>query len=68
MSLPAGCAYCLESMRLRQPGSMRGDRLVGKEHELLDQPVGHVPLGGDDRLDEPLVIQDELRFLEVEVD
>ena len=43
-------------------------RLVGDEHELLDDPVGDAPLGGDDLLHHPLVVEDDRRLLEVEVD
>ena len=45
-----------------------GDGLVGHQHELFDQPMRHVAFERDDRLDHPLVVQDDLRFLEVEVD
>ncbi len=31
---------------------MRGDRFVGEQHELLDEPVRDVPLRRDDRLDQ----------------
>ena len=44
------------------------DRLVGDQHELLDQPMRDVALGRDDRLDHPLVVEDDLGFLQVEVD
>ena len=43
-------------------------RFVGDEHELLDEPVRHVALERDDRLDHPFVVQHDLRFLQVEVD
>ncbi len=42
-------------------------RFVGYEHELLDNPVGDVALERDDRFDHPLVVQDDFRFLEVEI-
>ncbi len=45
-----------------------GDGLVGHQHELLDQPMGHVPFERDDRLDHPFVIQDNLGLLQIEVD
>jgi len=45
-----------------------GNGLVGQEHELLDQPVRDVALGGDDRLDLPVLGQDHLRLGQVEVD
>ena len=47
---------------------MRGDGLVGEQHELFDQPMRDVALGGDDLLDHPLVVEHDLRLLEVEVD
>ena len=43
-------------------------RLVGEQHELLDDAVRDVPLGGDDRLDPPLLVEHDLRLVEVEVD
>ncbi len=43
-------------------------RFIGDEHEFLDDPVRHVALERNDRLDHPLVVQNDLRFLEVEVD
>ena len=47
---------------------MLRDRLVGDEHELLDEPVRDVALERDDLLDHPLVVEDDLRLLQVEVD
>ena len=44
------------------------DGLVGEQHELLDEPVRDVALGGDDRFDHPLVVEDDLRLLQIEVD
>ena len=43
-------------------------RLVGEQHELLDDPVGDVPLGGDDRLDLSGLVEHDLCLVEVEVD
>ena len=47
---------------------MRGDGLVREQHELFDEPVRDVALGGDDFLDHPLVVEHDLRLLEIEVD
>src|SRR5262245_21704085 len=44
-----------------------GNRLVCEEHEFLDQPVRHVSFEGRDRLDASGVIDDDLRFVEIEV-
>ena len=41
---------------------------VRRKHELFDDLVRDVPLGGDDVLDHPLIVQDDFRLLEVEVD
>ena len=43
-------------------------RLVGEQHELLDDPVRDVPLRRDDRLDLPRLVEHDLGFVEVEVD
>ena len=42
--------------------------LVGRQHELLDQPVGDVARLGDDADDEPGVVEDDVGVREVEVD
>ena len=44
------------------------DGLVGRQHELLDQPVRQVAFRGDDCLHAALVIHQELRLGQVEVD
>ena len=46
---------------------MCGDGLVGEQHELFDQAMRDVALGGDDLLHHPLVVEHDLRLLEVEV-
>jgi hypothetical protein len=43
-------------------------RLVGDEHELFDDAVRHVSLGGDNLLDHPFVVQHDFRLFQVEVD
>ena len=47
---------------------MLRDGLVGDQHELLDEAVRDVALGGDDRLDHALVVEDDLGLLQIEVD
>ena len=47
---------------------IRRDRLVGEEHELLDEAVRDVALQGDDRLDLAALGHDHLGFVQVEVD
>ncbi len=44
------------------------DRLVRDEHELLDDPVRHTALGGDDLFHHALVVEDDLGLLQIEVD
>ena len=46
---------------------MAGHRLVRQQHELLDQPVRHVPLGADDALDEAVGVEHDLGLVQVEV-
>ena len=41
--------------------------LVRHEHELFDDPVGDVPLGGNDLLDEPGIVHDDFRLFQIEV-
>jgi hypothetical protein len=43
-------------------------RLVGDEHELLDDPVRDVSLERNDGLDHALVVENDFRLLQVEVD
>ena len=50
------------------PVEVLRDRLVRDEHELLDQPVGDVPLRRDDFLDHALVVENDLRLLQIEID
>ena len=45
-----------------------GHRLVREQHELLDDPVGDVPLSGDDRLHLAGLVEHDLGLVEVEVD
>ena len=47
---------------------MLRDRLVRHEHELLDDPVRDVALRRDDLLDHALVVEHDLRLLQIEVD
>ncbi len=42
-------------------------RLVGEQHELLDDPVRDVPLGRDDGLDLSGLVEHHLGFVEIEV-
>ena len=42
--------------------------LVGREHELLDQPVRDVARLGNDPDDQALVVQDDVRVRQVEID
>ena len=44
------------------------NRLVGEQHELLDDAVRDVPLARDDLFDPPLLVQHDLGLLEIEVD
>ena len=43
------------------------DGLVREQHEFLDEAMRHIALGGDDVGDEAFLVQDHLRFREVEV-
>ena len=47
---------------------VRGHRLVGQQHELLDDPVGDVALRGDDVGDGAILVDDHLGLGQVEVD
>src|SRR3990172_7908558 len=49
-------------------GKLLGHGPVRREHELLDYPVGDVPLGTDYVLDPALYVQDYLRLGQVEVE
>ena len=43
-------------------------RLVRQEHELLDEPVRHVPPQRDDGFDHAAFVDDDLGFVQIEVD
>src|SRR4051794_24289827 len=43
-------------------------RFVRQKHELFDDPVRNIPLGCDDRFDQPLIVEHDLWFFQVEVD
>ena len=45
-----------------------GDRLVGEQHELLDEPMRDVPLGRDNRFDLAVFRENDFGFRQVEVD
>ena len=47
---------------------MRRDGFVGQQHELLDEPVRDVALGAMIASTMPLVVDDDFRLLEIEVD
>jgi hypothetical protein len=47
---------------------VRGHRLVGQQHELLDEAVGDVALARHDVVDLTVLAQHDLRFRQVEVD
>ena len=47
---------------------VRRDGFIRKQHELFDQTMRDVALRRDDRFDEPLVVEYDLRFLQIEID
>ena len=54
MSVPHGYDRAPALLHLQ----VGGDRFVGQEHELFDQPVRHVAVEGDNRLDHAARIDD----------
>ncbi len=58
-AVEARAAGCLEVI---------GHRLVGQQHELFDQPVRDVALGGDDVLDFAGFVHEDFGFRQIEVD
>ena len=62
----ASCTRCSAGTSLLD--EMGRDRLVGQEHELLDEPVRDVPLRRDDRFDPPYLGEDDFGFGQIEVD
>ena len=54
--------------RHADPLEVRRHGFVGQQHELLDQPMRDVPLGGHDRLDRPCIVEHDLGLRQIEVD
>src|SRR5207245_2650523 len=60
----------VDTVQRRRAGrlEMRGDRLVGEQHELLDQSMRDVPLQRDDRLDDAALVDDDFGLVQIEID